>query len=62
MYRNVMGNNLSVCGYGPIAAAMLATGFGRAEVLKQTDSFESLSYGRDSVVGYGSVVKYRPGF
>ncbi|AGI47184.1 putative dioxygenase [Thermoplasmatales archaeon BRNA1] len=62
MYRDVMSNNLSVCGYGPIATAMLATGMGRTEILKQTDSFEALNFGRDSVVGYGSAVKYKPGF
>lgn len=56
MYDDVRMNNLTVCGYGPIAVAMMLNGPGRIEVLNQTDSFESMNLDRSAVVGYGSVV------
>ncbi len=58
VYGTVERENLSVCGYGPTAVAMMLSG-GRKEILCQTDSFESLGYGGGSVVGYGSAAMYR---
>ena len=58
VYRLVEKERLSVCGYGPIAVAMMLSG-GRIEVLDRTDSFESIGYDRNSVVGYGSAVMYK---
>ena len=59
VYDEVRRNNLSVCGYGPIMAAMMLSTPGRIEVLNKTDSFESAGYDRNAVVGYGSVAMYR---
>ena len=59
MYDEVRMNNLSVCGYGPIAVAMQISTPGRIEVLHKTDSFESAGYDSSAVVGYGSVAMYR---
>ena len=56
VYRLVEKERLSVCGYGPIAVAMMLSG-GRIEVLDRTDSFESIGYDRNSVVGYGSAAR-----
>ena len=54
MYSCVRRDRLSVCGYGPIAAAILATSPSGAEILCQTDSSAS-GYEMDTVVGYGAV-------
>lgn len=52
IYDTVRYNRLSVCGYGPIAASILATRPERADILKVTDSGEV--YGEtEQVVGYG---------
>lgn len=59
VYEEVRMNNLSVCGYGPIMAAMLFSESGRVEILKQTDSYESAGLDSSSVVGYGSAVFYK---
>ena len=54
MYSCVRVNRLSVCGYGPIATAILTTSPEHADILCQTDS--SVASGdTDAVVGYGSV-------
>lgn len=54
MYSLVRGEKLTVCGYGPIAVAMEASGAEHAEILCQTDSAAS-GYPMDTVVGYGAV-------
>ncbi len=59
IYGLVMRERLSVCGYGPIATALLATAPSRVEVIRQTDSYEAIRHDRDAVVGYGSAVMYR---
>ncbi|MCQ2078982.1 MAG: AmmeMemoRadiSam system protein B [archaeon] len=56
MYDELRMNSLSVCGYGPIATAMIFSGPSKAQILNQTDSFESARLDSGSVVGYGSVV------
>ena len=59
MYDEVRMNNLSVCGYGPIATAMLMSLPGRIQVMDQTDSSFALNHDTSAVVGYGSVVMRR---
>lgn len=54
MYRAVYDNRLSICGYGPVAAAMLATNPESARLLKHSNSWETIRYDRDAVVGYAS--------
>lgn len=56
MYRKVRNNKMSACGYGPIAATIYASKPSRAELLKYTDSQDSLGPSRQGVVGYGSVL------
>ncbi|MCL2149157.1 MAG: AmmeMemoRadiSam system protein B [Methanomassiliicoccaceae archaeon] len=58
MYSAIERDRVSVCGYGPMAAAILGSGASRAEVLKYSDSWDSLRHDISSVVGYGSVVMY----
>ncbi|MCL2031763.1 MAG: AmmeMemoRadiSam system protein B [Methanomassiliicoccaceae archaeon] len=59
MYSAVERNRISVCGYGPMAAAILGSEPSRIEVLKYSDSWDSLRYDINSVVGYGSAVMYK---
>ncbi|MDR3074944.1 MAG: AmmeMemoRadiSam system protein B [Candidatus Methanoplasma sp.] len=59
MYSAIRENRISVCGYGPTAVAMLASGASRIEILRYSDSWDSLEYDIGSVVGYGSAVMYR---
>lgn len=59
MYSVIRDNNISVCGYGPMAAAILSTDPSKVEILRYSDSWDSLKYDRGSVVGYGSAVMYR---
>ena len=59
MYSIVEKNGISVCGYGPMATAMLGAEPSKIEVLKYSDSWDSLKYDRNAVVGYGSVAMYR---
>ncbi|MGN1045191.1 MAG: AmmeMemoRadiSam system protein B [Candidatus Methanomethylophilaceae archaeon] len=54
MYRMISEFDMSVCGYGPIAAAIMASGSTKGELLKHTNSWDSLSYDRNAVVGYAS--------
>lgn len=56
MYDELRMNSLTVCGYGPIATAMIFSGPGKARILNQTDSFEATQFDSGSVVGYGSMV------
>jgi AmmeMemoRadiSam system protein B len=59
MYRTVIEKKMSVCGYGPMAAAMYAVSPSKAELLKYSDSQDSLGPSRSGVVGYASVVMYK---
>ena len=54
MYRMISDFDMSVCGYGPIATAIMASGSTKGRLLKHTNSWDSLSYDRDAVVGYAS--------
>ncbi len=56
MYDRIYGNRMSVCGYGPIAAAILATGPEKGRLLSHSNSWETIHYDRDAVVGYASAV------
>jgi predicted class III extradiol MEMO1 family dioxygenase len=42
-----------------MATAMLATSPSEVSVLRYSDSWDSLGYDRDSVVGYGSLLMYK---
>lgn len=55
----VRAKRISACGYGPIATAILASSPGSAEVLKYSDSYDSLGGDPEAVVGYASAVMYR---
>lgn len=59
MYSVIGKNRISVCGYGPMAAAVLGSEPSKVEILKYSDSWDSLRYDADSVVGYLSAVMYR---
>lgn len=59
MYSVIKDNDISVCGYGPMATAVLSTDPSKVEILKYSDSWDSLRYDRNSVVGYCSAVMYR---
>lgn len=59
VFDAVRRGRMSVCGYGPIAVAMMAARPSSVEILNQTDSSEALGYGCGSVVGYGSAVMYK---
>ncbi|MDR2698141.1 MAG: AmmeMemoRadiSam system protein B [Candidatus Methanoplasma sp.] len=59
MYSVIEDNSVSVCGFGPMATAMLGSEASRIEVLKYSDSWDSLKYDRGAVVGYCSAVMYR---
>jgi AmmeMemoRadiSam system protein B len=59
MYSVIRKDRISVCGYGPMATAMLATSPSKVSVLKYSDSWDSLGHDKGSVVGYGSVLMYR---
>lgn len=56
MYRTIQEYNLSVCGNGPVVAMMMFTDFEKAELLKHSNSWESLECDRNGVVGYASVI------
>lgn len=55
MYRHISDLRVSVCGYGPVAAAIMAASPSSAELLRYSDSWDSLKYDQTAVVGYGSV-------
>ncbi|MDD3378891.1 MAG: AmmeMemoRadiSam system protein B [Candidatus Methanomethylophilaceae archaeon] len=58
-YSTIIKDKITVCGYGSIATAMMAVDPKSVEVLKYSDSWDSLKYDMNSVVGYGSVAMYR---
>lgn len=55
MYMAVDRLNISACGYGPIAASILSSEPSSSELLKYSDSFDSLGGDRSKVVGYASM-------
>lgn len=55
MYDEVGRNRLSVCGYGPIAAAIEATGAERGALLSHRNSWDTLRYDESAVVGYAAM-------
>jgi len=59
MYSVIEENDISVCGFGPMATAMLFSEPSTIEVLKYSDSWDSLRYDISSVVGYGAAVMYK---
>ncbi|MDR3283361.1 MAG: AmmeMemoRadiSam system protein B [Candidatus Methanoplasma sp.] len=59
MYSEIERNGASVCGYGPMAAALLFAEPSSVEILRYSDSFDSLGRDRSSVVGYASAVMYK---
>lgn len=59
IFDTVMSNRISACGFGPIATSIIATNPGSAEILKYSDSYDSLGGDSDGVVGYASAVMYR---
>ncbi len=56
MYEEVYSNNLSICGYGPIAAAIMATQPSKGLLLSHSNSWETIRYDQDAVVGYASAI------
>ncbi|MCL2607113.1 MAG: AmmeMemoRadiSam system protein B [Methanomassiliicoccaceae archaeon] len=58
MYDSVYGQRITICGYGPMAVAMM-TRYSGAKLLKYSDSYDSLGVERNSVVGYASAAFYR---
>ena len=56
MYEEVYSNNLSICGYGPIAAAIMATQPSKGLLLSHSNSWETIHYDQDAVVGYASAI------
>ena len=57
----VRRESLTVCGYGPIAVAMMLSAPGRISIFDSTDSSVTLGMGAGNCVGYGSAVMYKPG-
>lgn len=55
MYGEIMAKDISVCGYGPMAAAMLAAEPSSARLLSYSDSWDSLGYDINAVVGYAAI-------
>lgn len=56
MYDAIARYDISACGYGPIAAMITATQPLKGTLLKHSDSWDSLNYMKDSVVGYASAI------
>jgi MEMO1 family protein len=59
MYSTIISKNVSVCGYGPMAAAMLSMDPKKVQLLKYSDSWDSLEFDMNSVVGYASIIMTR---
>ena len=56
MYDVISRYDITACGYGPIAAMITAVKPTKATLLKHSDSWDSLRYMKDSVVGYASAI------
>jgi AmmeMemoRadiSam system protein B len=59
LYSAIEEYDISACGYGPIAAAIMATQPSKARILKHSDSWDSLGYDIQKVVGYGTAILER---
>ena len=59
IYDTITSKKITACGYGPIATSIMASGADTAELLKYTDSEDSLGKSGSGVVGYGSVILER---
>ena len=56
MYKTVLENRISMCGYGPTAVTMLYAESCHVDMLCQIDSYDSLRINLNAVVGYASAV------
>jgi len=56
MYDVITEYDISACGYGPIAAMITAVSPKKGTLLKHSDSWDSLNYMKESVVGYASAI------
>ena len=56
MYETIARYDISACGYGPIAAMITAVQPSKGTLLKHSDSWDSLYYMKESVVGYASAI------
>ena len=54
MYDVISRYDITACGYGPIAAMITAVKPTKGTLLKHSDSWDSLQYMKESVVGYAS--------
>ncbi len=61
LYSTVRSNRITMCGYGPVMAAMMLCEGCSARVLKHSDSYDSLGSDPGSVVGYGSAAFEKKG-
>ena len=59
MYSVIENKRISVCGFGPMATAISESEPSKVEILKYSDSWDSLRYDVNSVVGYLSAVMYK---
>ena len=59
MYDAIRRCRMTVCGHGPIAAAVTAADPSEIEVVRMSDSWDSLRYDKEEVVGYLSAVMRR---
>jgi hypothetical protein len=58
MYDVIAGNDITSCGYGPMAVAMMS-GCSHAKELMYSDSYDSLRMDKSEVVGYLSAAFFR---
>ena len=56
MYDTVRRYDMTVCGYGPIAAAIMASDPDESELLCHSNSWETIHFDQDAVVGYAAAV------
>ncbi|MBP5394492.1 MAG: AmmeMemoRadiSam system protein B [Candidatus Methanomethylophilaceae archaeon] len=56
MYDTVRRYDMTVCGYGPIAAALMASDPTESKLLCHSNSWETIHYDRDAVVGYAAAI------
>ena len=56
MYDVIERYGITACGYGPIAAMITAVSPFEGRLLKHSDSWDSLRYMKESVVGYASAI------
>ena len=54
MYRMMADFDMSVCGNGPTATAIMASGSSKGTLLRHGNSWDSLGFDENAVVGYGA--------